>query len=583
MATYVPNATQTSEPVESQTVESAALEFRTLKTRVNSLETAVNMEDTRDLRVPEAAIAAVPAIASRAGKVLGFDAAGDPVVVEISGATDPSLRAALAASSGASLVGYMPTGVGAVSRDLESKLSESIFGTAYDFMTDLEISDALGETSSGSDHSAAFQKAADRAVITGDFCIPDGNFKITQPIYVGVTAGGIVLRDYINIRGMSKGTTFITSGVTSAPIFYVSNANFKMLSFLGRGKSAGFADTAISYHTGATVRDICIEDIELDNFGSAGIRLSSAYNGRFARVRAESCTDGIVFDTLGPWELGTTTFLLETVYVGACGTGITTEGNSVLTCHNVTAENNNIGLNISGVLIAKKLYRELNTSAGVYARNMLGYQDTYGTKQTAGDADDITFYTGVRGVVTENAAPRQDITTTKLKKLGYTYYEDTTRLWPVMDAKGTNAGLRNKYPQAKMTPSVRCDLFVKVDGSVLTDDAYGLTVTKTGTGTYSIAWGTVFDVGVTEARLPIVSVSPVAGVLVGTAAARIACWQYVGANVGAYNVATSIKVLTYDTAGALTDCAFTASLDFRFGANTGSSLDFNEFGRDTTA
>lgn len=36
MATYIPNATQTTEPVESRTVESAALEFRTLKTSVNS-------------------------------------------------------------------------------------------------------------------------------------------------------------------------------------------------------------------------------------------------------------------------------------------------------------------------------------------------------------------------------------------------------------------------------------------------------------------------------------------------------------------------------------------------------------------
>lgn len=36
MATYIPNATQTTEPVESRTVESAALEFRTLKASVNS-------------------------------------------------------------------------------------------------------------------------------------------------------------------------------------------------------------------------------------------------------------------------------------------------------------------------------------------------------------------------------------------------------------------------------------------------------------------------------------------------------------------------------------------------------------------
>lgn len=44
MATYVPNATQTTEPIESRAVESAALEFRTLKTSINTrilaLETA---------------------------------------------------------------------------------------------------------------------------------------------------------------------------------------------------------------------------------------------------------------------------------------------------------------------------------------------------------------------------------------------------------------------------------------------------------------------------------------------------------------------------------------------------------------
>lgn len=40
MATYIPNATQTTEPVESRTVESAALEFRTLKASTDSRITA---------------------------------------------------------------------------------------------------------------------------------------------------------------------------------------------------------------------------------------------------------------------------------------------------------------------------------------------------------------------------------------------------------------------------------------------------------------------------------------------------------------------------------------------------------------
>lgn len=43
MATYIPNATQTTEPVESRTVESAALEFRTLKASIND-----RLEDVQD-------------------------------------------------------------------------------------------------------------------------------------------------------------------------------------------------------------------------------------------------------------------------------------------------------------------------------------------------------------------------------------------------------------------------------------------------------------------------------------------------------------------------------------------------------
>ena len=138
MATYVPNATQTTEPVESRAVESAALEFRTLKTRINALEVAVAVEDVKDLRAPEAIIAEIPALADRAGKVLGFDAGGDPVAIEIAGTTDPSLRSDLAASSGASLVGFQQAG--GVARTVESKLRERVsvkdFGAVGDGVVD---------------------------------------------------------------------------------------------------------------------------------------------------------------------------------------------------------------------------------------------------------------------------------------------------------------------------------------------------------------------------------------------------------------------------------------------------------------
>jgi len=71
MATYVPNANQTTEPVESQTVESAALEFRTLKK--HALQYLTADADTSKT--------ALPAATARAGKFLAFDSiTGEPVI-----------------------------------------------------------------------------------------------------------------------------------------------------------------------------------------------------------------------------------------------------------------------------------------------------------------------------------------------------------------------------------------------------------------------------------------------------------------------------------------------------------------------
>ena len=72
MATYVPNAITTTEPVESRPVESAALEFRTLKTsvtsRIDALQVGLDALQTElaaeqaDRGVDEAALAAVDAL-----------------------------------------------------------------------------------------------------------------------------------------------------------------------------------------------------------------------------------------------------------------------------------------------------------------------------------------------------------------------------------------------------------------------------------------------------------------------------------------------------------------------------------------
>jgi hypothetical protein len=63
MATYVPNAITTTEPVESRSVESAALEFRTLKTsvtsRVDALQVGLAAEQVNRTNADNAIVASI--------------------------------------------------------------------------------------------------------------------------------------------------------------------------------------------------------------------------------------------------------------------------------------------------------------------------------------------------------------------------------------------------------------------------------------------------------------------------------------------------------------------------------------------
>ena len=168
---YVPNAQDPSEPVESRSVESAALEFRTLKAASASY-----------LRVPEDSVSLAPAVADRAGKVLGFDASGSPVAVAVSGASDPSLRADLAASAGSSLVGFLQAGTGAVATNVQAKLRESV--SVLDFMTAAQIADVQAGTAAV-DVSAAIQAAVSYAVANDkSVLIPAGEYRLTAPISI---------------------------------------------------------------------------------------------------------------------------------------------------------------------------------------------------------------------------------------------------------------------------------------------------------------------------------------------------------------------------------------------------------------
>jgi hypothetical protein len=108
----------------------------------------------------------------------------------IAGAADPAgIYAALAASSGSSLIGYLPAGASAVATIVQSKLRESV--SVLDFGA---VADGNLSADTGTNNSTAFNLALAYAssIGAGSVYIPNGNYKLFTAITIpqGVTLRG---------------------------------------------------------------------------------------------------------------------------------------------------------------------------------------------------------------------------------------------------------------------------------------------------------------------------------------------------------------------------------------------------------
>jgi len=98
--------------------------------------------------------------------------------------TDP-VPVALAASSGASLVGYMPGGAGAIPTTVQAKLSECV--STFSFMTTDQIADVQAGTL-GHDVTAALNAWFSHLSITGGFgFVNPGTYKVSSALSCGLT------------------------------------------------------------------------------------------------------------------------------------------------------------------------------------------------------------------------------------------------------------------------------------------------------------------------------------------------------------------------------------------------------------
>lgn len=146
----------------------------------------------RAIRFPRSEVAPngeLPPVAARANNLLGFDELGNVVAIAPAAQSANALQAALAASSGAAMIGWKQLGTGSVSRPLSEKVRELF--SFRDF-------GAIGD---GTDETEKLQLAATRRGNTGrgqsELTLPDGDYFVQA----ATITPAIALNSDTHVRG----------------------------------------------------------------------------------------------------------------------------------------------------------------------------------------------------------------------------------------------------------------------------------------------------------------------------------------------------------------------------------------------
>lgn len=216
-----------------------------------------------------AAIGTIPAKATRASKYLAFDANGDPLASTGTG-TDAGLRADLAASGGANLLGFMQNGSGAAATTVQARLREVIsikdFGAVGDGVTDDTA--AIQAACSAANYSLTASK---------DVFFPSGTYLINStvtvnpnytdgsvPQIIGEGAANTIIK-----AGGSLGANPVLSHQGASPAF---NTKWEGVTIQGTGAANGqygihHINTCFVNYEGV-VFDALQEAIRFENVGA---------------------------------------------------------------------------------------------------------------------------------------------------------------------------------------------------------------------------------------------------------------------------------------------------------------------------
>lgn len=276
---YVPNASDVSQPTTDKTVESAALEFRTIKGEL-----------ARGLKYPAGEAAQyqgdLPAAAQRAGKFLAFNSVTGkpevgPLITQPIGGTD------------AALVSFTQSGTGAVARTVQDKLREVVsaadFGVVGDDATDTWASLQAAVTYASTNSKRLF--------------IPAGSYRISQPITFGPSSFHIFGEACINtaikeMPGAGQIELFKLNGVNS------DTCVIENLAFIGPGGfTLGGTGISISASAGIDIRHCWFLGMTVGTKKTADTAdieilhctLEESYSGLELHGSAETVVDGCIF------------------------------------------------------------------------------------------------------------------------------------------------------------------------------------------------------------------------------------------------------------------------------------------------
>jgi hypothetical protein len=288
---------------------------------------ALKRDIERAIKVPigEAAGILLPTAEQRAGMFLAFDAGGDPVPATGTG-SDGAFRTDAAASTGSSLVGFIPTGTGATATTVQAVLRNSFvtpeqYGAVGDGATDdtTAIQNAINTGRNVYFPSAAYKFTNIYMQSEGQQIWGRGTYDDYGTTLIGSGTSGRMIemrstRESTGDTGQSRtGMSFSNfkietgAGSSYADILWIEDGVFHSFAeklqfrhFVTNPTNAVIlldSGSALSYSVHTTLRDIVIR--------GAGVAGSATPKGIHIRSAIEAQVDNVsVYDCEANWVLG---------------------------------------------------------------------------------------------------------------------------------------------------------------------------------------------------------------------------------------------------------------------------------------